>query len=84
MINTVILAGRYSSLNKDIMTMDIAVKSEGNVHIFVPVLLSEPLLKHVKEIISIDDLIGIKGFVDNKDDTLICVAEKITFLSKEK
>ena len=85
MINTVVLAGRFLTLNKDVMTMDITVTNKDDTYnISVPVLLSGTLLKHVKEMITSGDLIGIKGFIDNKNNTFICVAEKITFLSNKK
>ena len=86
MVNNVVLAGRYVSIKKNVMTLSITIakNDEETYGIFVPVVLSDTLLKHVKEYIFKGDVVGTKGYLDSKDNKLICVAEKITFLSSSK
>ena len=86
MVNNVVLAGRYVSLKKDILTLSITItKSDEKLDtLFITIILSNTLLEHVKEYVSRGDVVGVKGYLDNKDKSLICIAEKITFLSSMK
>lgn len=86
MVNNVVLAGHYVSLKKNIMNLSITIAKENNepYELLVPVVLSRHLLENVKEYISKGDVVGTKGYLDNKDGSLICIAEKITFLSRVK
>lgn len=67
MVNTIVLAGRYVSIKKSIMTLSITLtKSDEEPYgLFVPVVMSSTLLKHVKEYISEGDIVGTKGYLDN-------------------
>lgn len=83
MVNNVVLAGRYVSLKKDTMTLSITITKgdEKQDTLLIPIILNNILLKHVKEYVSKGDVVGVKGYLDNKNKSLICVAEKIIFLS---
>lgn len=86
MVNTVVLAGHYVSIRKNVMTINIII-TKSNVKsysIIVPIILCESLLKHIKKYISEGDIIGTKGYLNVQDGTLVCIAEKITFLSNSK
>lgn len=83
MVNNVVLAGRYVSLKKDTMTLSITITKGDEKHdtLLIPIILNNILLEHVKEYVSKGDVVGVKGYLDNNNKSLICVAEKITFLS---
>ena len=86
MVNTVILTGHYVSLKKNTMTISITI-TNNNVDpydILIPTIINNSLLKYVKEYIANGDIVGIKGYLDIKDNHLICIVEKITFLSSKK
>ncbi len=48
-----------------------------------PVLVGDSIMKHIKEYCHIGDTIGIKGSTKNRDNTLIVVGKKLTFLTSQ-
>lgn len=86
MLNTVILIGRYYSVNEsnDCYSVSLVVKDESNCDMTIPVSINKHIydlfLKHCEE----KDLVGIKGFISIKDNELILIASKVTFLSSRK
>lgn len=89
MLNSVILAGRINFMNpacntleikciKQLYKNDIKVETE---EVYIPVIVSDLIMKQTKQYCNINDVIGIKGYLKNQDGRLMVMAEKITVLS---
>lgn len=48
-----------------------------------PVLVGSSMMKHIKDYCHIGDTIGIKGSTKNRDNSLVILGEKLTFLSSQ-
>lgn len=58
--------------------------NQKNREINVKVFVSGNILKHIREHMEIGDICGVKGFFDTKNDKLVLVADKVTFLGKSE
>lgn len=86
MLNTVMLIGRYYSVNEsnDYYSLSLIIKDSSDCDMTIPIAINKHLydlfLKHFED----NDLVGIKGYISIKDNDLIIVASKVTFLSSRK
>ena len=89
MYNFVTLIGRINFMNPECNTLEIkCIKSlyknnikVGTEEVYVPVIVSDLMMKQTKQYCNINDMIGIKGYLKNQDGRLMVMAEKITVLS---
>ena len=89
MYNLVTLVGRINFMNPACNTLEI--KYTKTVHendvkvvteeVYIPVIVSDLIMKRTKQYCNINDVIGIKGYLKNQDGRLMVMAEKITILS---
>ena len=87
MLNQYVVAGRVASYEKDILTVSIPLPVKDGEEprcAIIPFSVSKDLSKTLKEYISKGDVLGVKAHLENKDNSLICIAEKISFLSAKK
>ena len=87
MLNQFVIAGRMVSLEKDILTVSIPLpKKDGEEPkcTLIPFICPKGLLKTVKKYVSKGDVVGIKGRLENNDGSIICITEKISFLSSKR
>ena len=89
MLNQVVLVGRITDEVKTEI-IKIAVprpykNSEGAYDTdFIPVVLIGGILDNAKEYCRKGDMIGVRGRIESKEDELVIIAEKVTFLSSNK
>ena len=92
MLNQIVLVGRVVDLKKDNENnkngiLNIAVprsfkNTEGIYETdFIKISLKDNLFNNASEYLKKGDLIGIKGRLQNINDIIIVIAEKLTFLS---
>lgn len=89
MTNLVTLIGRINFMNTACNTLEIkCIKSlyknnikVGTEEVYIPVIVSDLIMKQTKQYCNINDMIGIKGYLKNQDGRLMVMAEKITVLS---
>ena len=98
MLNNVILVGRLVNKptierienGKEISRITLAVQralkntDRENETDFIPVELYEGIAEKTTEYCHKGDVIGVKGRLQIKEDKLIVMAEKVTFLSSQK
>ncbi len=87
MLNQYVVAGRVASYEKNILTVSIPLpveKGEEPRCAIIPFVVPKGLSKPVEEYISKGDIVGVKAHLENKGKSLICIAEKISFLSSKK
>ena len=90
MLNQIILVGRITKINEEDCTVTLRVtrsfkNAEGIYEIDnIKCNLFEEKTKKVKEYCEEGSLIGIRGRVQENNGNLEIVAEKITFLGKNK
>ena len=89
MINLVTLVGRINFMNPACNTLEIKYNKSlyengikvGTEEVYIPVIVSDSMMKRTKQYCNINDMIGIKGYLKNQDSRLMVMAEKITVLS---
>ena len=89
MINLVTLVGRINFMNPACNTIEIKYTISiyengikvGTEEVYIPVIVSDSMMKRTKQYCNINDMIGIKGYLKNQDSRLMVMAEKITVLS---
>lgn len=97
MLNQVVLVGRVTEcrdmLYNDGKVYAIILKvpqsfktNDKYLDSFIPVLIkSENIIDNTKKYVDKDDIIGVKGFIENLDGNAnMVIADKITFLSSKK
>lgn len=98
MLNQTVIVGRITKdieikeleNGKKVINLTIAVprsykNAEGIYDTdFIPCTLWNYIATNVLEYCKKGDLVGIKGRLENKEDKLVLVAEKVTFLSSGK
>lgn len=94
MLNQAILVGRVGSfkeLNKDKTIMDLVItknyKNEKTKEYdtdTIKVEINGNLKTNTMEYVVKGDVVGIKGRLENQDNEIIVIAEKVTFLSSKK
>lgn len=92
MLNTVTVVGRinYIYIEDNILEIKCVkplykgdVKS-GEEEIYIPVMLSDSIMNKTKQYCDINDIVGVKGWLKNRDGKLIVMADKLTFLASTK
>lgn len=96
-LNQVVLVGRIASdlkINeaekKKVATISVAItrnfkNSEGIYETdIIPVRLWQPIVENSVEYCKVGDLIGVKGSLQTNDNSVVVVANKVTFLSSSK
>ena len=89
MYNSVTLVGRINFMNPACNTLEIKCIKQlykndikvGTEEVYVPVIVSDLIMKQTKQYCNINDIIGIKGYLKHQDGRLMVMAEKITVLS---
>ena len=98
MLNQTVIVGRITKdieikeleNGKKVVNLTIAVprsyKNEEGIYDtdFIPCTLWNTIATSVSEYCKKGDLVGIKGRLENKEDGLVLIAEKVTFLSSGK
>lgn len=86
MLNQVMLVGRIDSISLEeeqlVLSVSKHYKNEEGVYdyVLVPCLIGSNLFNTTKEYCSKDDLVGVRGSLEVKDDKLYVLAERITIL----
>ena len=86
MLNTVMLIGRYYSVSEsnDCYSLSLIVKDNSDCNMTIPITINKHFydlfLKHCED----NDLVGINGYISIKDNELIIIASKVSFLSSRK
>lgn len=90
MSNMVVLVGKLTYIyDTDSIIEVTTVRQTGEEDqtkqdtIAIPVLVTESMMKHMKEYCNIGDIIGVKGSIKNRDNGIIIVGEKLSFLSSK-
>ena len=89
MFNSVTLVGHINFMNPECNILEIKCIKQlykndikvGTEEVYVPVIVSDLIMKQTKQYCNINDMIGIKGYLKNRDGRLMVMAEKITVLS---
>lgn len=83
MLNMFTIVGRVSSIIGDRIMVEINTDIKGKDSMIVPVDISK--LTFDKNLIDIQQIVGVKGMIGRSElDTMILVADKVTFLSIKK
>jgi hypothetical protein len=89
MINLVTFVGRINYIYTEdnileIKGTKIIYKDEikvGEEEVYIPVIVGDSMMKHIQQYCNIDDVVGVKGWLKNRDGKLIVMADKLTFLT---
>ena len=84
MLNQAVLVGRIKYISPDFMDVAVFNSSDKEKYDLITVSIPENISKHANEYCTLNDLVGIKGKLANKDGKLVVVADKMTFLSSTK
>lgn len=84
MLNQVVLLGRLVECKKESIIIKVPRNYKNNQGIYdtdlIEIYLSESNYNEFK----IDDLLGVKGRVETKDNQIIIIGDRITFLTNKK
>lgn len=83
MLNQVILVGRVADMFNEEMVIRVPDTNKKTEDDIIPVSIVGNIGKNVKEYCHEGDIIGIKGKLKAKGNSLIVAAEKVTFLSSK-
>lgn len=89
MLNQVIIVGRLTSEvedNKITLAVQRIFKNEEGIYEtdFIPVIVQGGIESNMKEYCHKGDIVGIKGRTETREDKVVIIAEKVTFLSSKK
>lgn len=92
MINLVTFVGRINYIYTEdnileIKCTKIIYKDEikvGEEEVYIPVLVGDSMMKHIQQYCNINDVVGVKGWLKNRDGKLIVMADKVTFLASQQ
>ena len=92
MLNGVTVVGRINYIYVEDNILEIkCIKTlykdnveNGEEEIYIPVMLSDSIMERTKQYCNINDIVGVKGWLKNRDGKLIVRADKLTFLSSLK
>lgn len=56
----------------------------GEEEVYIPVLVGDSMMKHIQQYCNINDVVGVKGWLKNRDGKLIVMADKVTFLASQQ
>lgn len=86
--NQLVLLGRFKEIissKKKEAIFSIDFTDADNVHHYVPIHIAGYIIDKVKEYCKTNDVIGIRGSITtDKDNNIIILGDKITFLSSAK
>lgn len=86
MLNTVMLVGKYYSVNEsnDFYSLALIVKDNSDCDVTIPIAINKHLYDLFLENYNDNILVGVKGIISARDNDLIIVATKISLLSTRK
>lgn len=92
MLNAVTVVGRINYIYIEDNILEIKCIKQlykdnvenGEEEIYIPVMLSDSIMKRTKQYCDINDIVGVKGWLRNRDGKLIVMADKLTFLASTK
>ena len=92
MLNAVTVVGRINYIYIEDNILEIkCIKTlykdnieNGEEEIYIPVMLSDSIMERTKQYCNINDIVGVKGWLKNRDGKLIVMADKLTFLASTK
>ena len=89
MLNQLILVGRIKEIKEDkniVLAVSRSYKNEDGAYKtdLMPIVLSDELFENAKEFCQVNDIIGVKGRLETKDNNIIIIATRLTFLSSGK
>lgn len=88
MLNQVVLLGRLVEYKEESIIIKVPRNYKNNQGIYdtdlIEIYLSESNYKQNKEYTKVGDLLGVKGRVETKDNQIIIIADKTTFLTNKK
>ena len=92
MLNAVTVVGRINYIYVEDNILEIKCIKQlykdnvenGEEEIYIPVMLSDSIMKRTKQYCDINDIVGVKGWLRNRDGKLIVMADKLTFLASTK
>lgn len=92
MLNAVTVVGRINYIYVEDNILEIKCIKQfykddvenGEEEIYIPVMLSDSIMKRTKQYCDINDIVGVKGWLRNRDEKLIVMADKLTFLASTK
>ena len=92
MLNAVTVVGRINYIYVEDNILEIKCIKQlykdnvenGEEEIYIPVMLSDSIMKRTKQYCDINDIVGVKGWLKNRDEKLIVMADKLTFLASTK
>ena len=83
MTNQILLIGRLKEISNTELVVEVRESVNSNDTVILTVVVGENIMKHVKDLCHIDDLVGIKAFFKNELGRVVIYADKITFLSSK-
>ena len=92
MLNAVTVVGRINYIYIEDNILEIKYIKQlykdnvenGEEEIYIPVMLSASMMNKTKQYYDINDIVGVKGWLRNRDGKLIVMADKLTFLASTK
>ena len=92
MLNGVTVVGRINYIYVEDNILEIkCIKTlykdnveNGQEEVYIPVMLSDSIMNRTKQYCNINDIVGVKGWLKNRDGKLIVMADKLTFLASTK
>lgn len=92
MLNAVTVVGRINYIYIEDNILEIKCIKQlykdnvenGEEEIYIPVMLSDSIMERTKQYCDINDIVGVKGWLKNRDGKLIVMADKLTFLASTK
>lgn len=89
MLNNIMLVGRIATINKNEKSIILKVqrKYKNNDGIYeydnIKIFLNDEFFNQLNEYCKINDLIGIKGYIETLNNEIIIKSEKITYLTSK-
>ena len=88
MLNQVVLLGRLVECKKESIIIKVPRNYKNNQGVYdtdlIEIYLSESNYNELKKYNKLDDLVGVRGRVETKDNQIIIIGDKITFLTNKK
>ena len=92
MLNVVTVVGRINYIYVEDNILEIKCIKQlykddvknGEEEVYIPVMLSDSIMERTKQYCDINDIVGVKGWLKNRDEKLIVIADKLTILASTK
>jgi single-stranded DNA-binding protein len=88
MLNQFVGVGRFKSLNKNILTIEIPRNYKNDFGEYdkdeIKIMIGKNLINNIEEYVSLGNILGVKGRIETREEKLVVVADKITFLPSGK